>query len=109
MVNSYRITPILIQKGNRKEIDLATETRQNFDTKKHLEMEKIPTYHHSVSSVIIGLIDQRNLTVFKVLIVQYLNNWVLDHAFHRVHNNYFPRGSFGLNLLVDNKISGVNH
>ena len=72
-------------------------------------MAKFPTNHPLVSSVIIGMIDQRNLTVFKVLIAQYLNNWVLDHAFHRVHNNYFPRDSFGLNLLVDNNISGVNH
>ncbi len=71
-------------------------------------MEKIPTYLHSVSSAIIGMIDQRNPTIFKVFMVQNLKYRVLDHAFHRVHNNYFPRDSFGLNLLVDNNISGVN-
>jgi hypothetical protein len=69
---------------------------------------KIPTRQRPLSCAIIGMIDQRNHTVFKVLNKQYLNYWVLDNAFHRVHNNYFPRGSFGLNLLVDNNISGVN-
>ncbi len=65
---------------------------------------KIPTKQRLVSCAIIGMIDQRNLTVFMVFLLQYLNYWVLDNAFHRVHNNYFPRGSFGLNLLVDYKV-----
>ncbi|SMP10499.1 hypothetical protein SAMN06265375_1011328 [Muriicola jejuensis] len=58
--------------------------------------------------MIIGMIDQRNLKDYKVFFVQNLKYRVLDHAFHRVHNNYFHRGRFRLNLLVDNNVSGVN-
>lgn len=36
----------------------------------------------------------------------YLKYQYLDSVFQRVHNNYFPGGRFGLNLLVDKIMFG---
>ncbi len=66
-----------------------------------LKSRKIPTEYRSVNATIIGMIDQRNLRNFKVFYGPNLIYQDLDHAFHRVHNNYFPRDRFGLNLFVD--------